>query len=190
MKTNKMIKIALLAAIATILMYFDFPLLPSFPWLKMDLSEVPALMGGFAFGPVVGGIIVVLKVLLKLLIKGTETGFVGEFANIVIGLALVMPASFIYSRNKSRNTAIIGMIVGGLVMVVGAIWANIYIFLPLFNMQLEGAALVAYITTGIVPFNILKALIVSVGTYILYKRVSVAIFKVDHKFTSKKRALS
>ena len=72
---NKMIKISLLAAIAVVLMYFDFPIIPAFPWLKIDLSEVPALMGGFAYGPVAGGIIVILKVFLRFLIKGTETGF-------------------------------------------------------------------------------------------------------------------
>ena len=70
-----MIKISLLAAIAVVLMYFDFPIIPAFPWLKIDLSEVPALMGGFAYGPVAGGVIVVLKVFLRFLIKGTETGF-------------------------------------------------------------------------------------------------------------------
>ena len=65
---NKSIKISLLVAIAVVLMYFDFPIVPIFPWLKIDLSEVPALIGGFAYGPVIGGIIVVLKVILKLLL--------------------------------------------------------------------------------------------------------------------------
>lgn len=184
---NKMVKVALLVSISVMLMYFDFPILPSFPWLKMDLSEVPALMGGFAYGPIVGGIIVVLKVVLRFFIKGTETGFVGEFANIVIGLSLVMPAAWFYGRNKSKKSAILGMILGALVMVVGAIAANIYVFLPLFGMNLEGAALMQYIALGIVPFNSIKALIVSVATYILYKRVSLAIFEVNHNFDSKKK---
>ena len=95
---NKMVKISLLAAIAVVLMYFDFPIIPAFPWLKIDLSEVPALMGGFAYGPITGGIIVILKVFLRFLIKGTETGFVGETANIIIGLALVVPAAWLYNR--------------------------------------------------------------------------------------------
>ena len=101
---NKMIKISLLAAIAVVLMYFDFPIIPAFPWLKIDLSEVPALMGGFAYGPVAGGVIVVLKVFLRFLIKGTETGFVGEIANIIVGLALVVPSAWIYNKNKSKKT--------------------------------------------------------------------------------------
>ena len=184
---NKMIKISLLAAIAVVLMYFDFPIIPAFPWLMIDLSEIPALMGGFAYGPITGGVIVILKVLLRFLLKGTGTGFVGEVANIIIGLALVVPAAWIYHRNKSKKTAILGMIVGALVMQVAGVFANIYILLPLFNMHLEGAELMAYIFGGLVPFNGVKALLVSIGTYLLYKRVSVAIFKVDHNFGAKKK---
>ena len=135
-KLNKMIKVAVLVAISVVLMYFDFPIIPAFPWLMIDLSEIPALMGGFAYGPITGGVIVILKVLLRFLLKGTGTGFVGEVANIIIGLALVVPAAWIYHRNKSKKTAILGMIVGALVMQVAGVFANIYILLPLFNMHL------------------------------------------------------
>ena len=186
-KLNKMIKVAVLVAISVVLMYFDFPIIPAFPWLMIDLSEIPALMGGFAYGPITGGVIVILKVLLRFLLKGTGTGFVGEVANIIIGLALVVPAAWIYHRNKSKKTAILGMIVGALVMQVAGVFANIYILLPLFNMHLGGAELMAYIFGGLVPFNGVKALLVSIGTYLLYKRVSVAIFKVDHNFGAKKK---
>ena len=186
-KLNKMIKVSVLVAISVVLMYFDFPIIPAFPWLMIDLSEIPALMGGFAYGPITGGVIVILKVLLRFLLKGTGTGFVGEVANIIIGLALVVPAAWIYHRNKSKKTAILGMIVGALVMQVAGVFANIYILLPLFNMHLEGAELMAYIFGGLVPFNGVKALLVSIGTYLLYKRVSVAIFKVDHNFGAKKK---
>lgn len=187
---NKMVKIALLVSISVVLMYFDFPVLPMFPWLKIDLSEIPALMGGFAYGPITGGIIVILKVFLRFLIKGTETGFVGETANIIVGLSLIMPAAWFYVRNKSKKTAILGMILGALVMQVLAIVSNIYLLLPAYGMKLEGAALMQYLTLGIVPFNGIKAILVSVGTYLLYKRVSYAIFKVDHKFDSKKKQVA
>lgn len=187
---NKMVKISLLAAIAVVLMYFDFPIIPAFPWLKIDLSEVPALMGGFAYGPITGGIIVILKVFLRFLIKGTETGFVGETANIIIGLALVVPAAWLYNRNKSKKTAIVGMVIGALVMQVLGIVANAFFLLPAYGMNLEGVALLNYIFLGLVPFNGVKALIVCIATYLLYKRVSRAIFKVDSKFESKKREVA
>ncbi len=187
---NKMIKISLLVAIAVVLMYFDFPVIPLFPWLKIDLSEVPALMGGFAYGPVAGGMIVILKVLLRFLIKGTETGFIGELANIIVGLALVVPAAWIYNRNKSKKTAILGMIVGGLFMEVLGIVANVYFLLPAYGMQMGPSELNQYVIVGLLPFNGLKALIVGVITYLLYKKVSVAIFKVDSKFGSSKKLIA
>lgn len=187
---NKMIKISLLVAIAVVLMYFDFPVIPLFPWLKIDLSEVPALMGGFAYGPVAGGAIVILKVLLRFLIKGTETGFIGELANIIVGLALVVPAAWIYNRNKSKKTAVIGMIIGGIVMELLGIVANVYFLLPAYGMQMAPAELSQYVIVGLLPFNGLKALIVGIITYLLYKKVSVAIFKVDSKFNDSKNQIA
>ena len=187
---NKMIKISLLAAIAVVLMYFDFRIIPAFPWLKIDLSEVPALMGGFAYGPVAGGIIVILKVFLRFLIKGTETGFVGETANIIVGLALVIPAAWIYNKNKSKKTAILGMVIGALVMQILGIISNVYFLLPAYGMKLEGAALINYIFVGLVPFNGVKALICCIATYLLYKRVSRAIFNVDSKFEVRKKEIA
>lgn len=187
---NKTIKVSLLVAISVVLMYFDFPIIPAFPWLQIDLSEVPALMGGFAYGPITGGIIVILKVILRFLLKGTGTAFVGEIANIIVGLALVVPAAYIYHRNKSKKTAIIGMFSGALVMQIAGILANIYILLPLYGMQMEGAALANYVFLGIVPFNAVKALMVSVITYLLYKKVSRMIFKVDSKFENTKKEVA
>lgn len=187
---NKTIKVSLLVAISVVLMYFDFPIIPAFPWLQIDLSEVPALMGGFAYGPITGGIIVILKVILRFLLKGTGTAFVGEIANIIVGLALVVPAAYIYHRNKSKKTAIIGMFSGAVVMQIAGILANIYILLPLYGMQMEGAALANYVFLGIVPFNAVKALMVSVITYLLYKKVSRVIFKVDSKFENTKKEVA
>ena len=182
--TNKMVKISLLSAIAVILMYFDFPILPAFPYLKIDLSDVPALLGGFGFGPLAGVLIELVKNIVILLIKGTSTGFVGEFANFIIGVSLILPASFIYSRSKSKKSAIIGMVIGTISIEVIGILANVYILLPLYNMPLSGAELLKYVTTGLLPFNGIKAIMVSVLTYVLYKRVSVSIFNAEANFGS------
>lgn len=187
---NKMIKISLLVAISVLLMYFDFPIIPAFPWLQIDLSEMPALIGGFAYGPLMGGIIVVLKVILRFFLKGTGTAFIGEIANIIVGLALVVTAAYIYHRNKSKKTAIVGMIIGALVMQVAGILANIYILLPLFGMKMKGAELANYIFLGIVPFNAIKAIMVSVTTYLLYKRVSRIVFNMDSKFESSTKEIA
>lgn len=177
LNVNKTIKISLLGAIAVVLMYFDFPILPMFPWLKIDLSDVPALMGAFAFGPMSGVIIEVLKNLLILIVKGTSTVFIGELANILIGIALVVPPAYIYRKNKSRKNAFLGMIAGFIGVQLVGIIANVYLLIPAFGMQMDKGETLKYVTVGLLPFNGVKAILVFLVTYILYKKVSRIIFK-------------
>ncbi|EKQ55027.1 MULTISPECIES: ECF transporter S component [unclassified Clostridium] len=183
-KTSKLIKISLLSAIAIILMYLDFPIIPAFSWLKIDLSDVPALLGAFGFGPVAGILIELIKNLLIPLIRGSQTGFVGETANFLIGVSLILPASFIYYRNKNKKNAIVGMILGGIIMEVMGIVANVYFLLPAYGMNMPADVLQNYVWALII-FNGVKAIMVSVLTYLLYKRVSVSIFKVESNFGTK-----
>ena len=180
---NKLIKIALLSAIAVVLMYFDFviPFIP-FSWLKIDLSDVPALMGAFAFGPMAGVIIELLKNILIIIVKGSETMLVGQLANFMVGCAFVVPAAWIYHKNKSKKTAIFGMLLGALSIQLVGILANIYILLPAYGIPMTKDELIKYVTIGLIPLNGLKSVLVSVITYTLYKRVSVAIFREDSKF--------
>lgn len=182
---SKFVKISLLSAIAVVIMYLEFPLIPAFPWLKIDLSDVPALMGGFAFGPLAGVTIEGMKILLNLLLTGTQTGFVGEIANFVIGISFILPATYIYWRSKSKKTAIIGMVVGGLSMEVVGIIANLYFLLPAYGMPMTGSAAVNYVVAGLLPFNGIKSVLLGIVTYVLYKKLSVAIFKVDSNFGKK-----
>ena len=161
-RTGRMIKISLLSAIALILMYFDFPVVPMFTWLKIDLSDVPALLGAFGFGPLAGMTIELIKNLLILLTKGTQTGFVGECANFIVGCSLVVPASFIYHRKKSKKSAIIGMIIGAALMEVVGIIANVYFLIPAFGMNMTNSETINYVVAGLLPFNGIKALLISV----------------------------
>ncbi|HAT4364803.1 TPA: ECF transporter S component [Clostridium perfringens] len=179
LNTNRFIKLSLLSAIAVILMYIDFPVIPIFPWLKIDLSDVPALMGAFAFGPLAGVIIELMKNLLILIVKGTGTGFVGEFANFLVGVALVWPAAIVYKKNKTKKTAILGMVLGVLCIEVVGILANVYLLLPAYGMAMSKAELMQYVTVGLIPFNGIKSILVCGITYALYKKVSVSIFKVE-----------
>lgn len=173
---NTLIKVALLSAIAFILMYIDFPVIPMFPWLKIDLSEVPVLMGAFAFGPGIGIVIEFIKNLLIVVMKGSQTGLVGEVANFIVGVAMVVPAAMIYKRNKTKKNAIIGMIVGILVMQVVGIIANVYFLLPAFGMKMSSTDLMQYVTVGLLPYNGIKGILISVATYMLYKKLSVTVF--------------
>lgn len=185
-KLNKTVKISLLAAIAVILMLFEIPIFPAFGWLKLDLSDVPALMGAFAFGPVAGIMIELVKNLVNILVDGTVTALVGEFANFLVGISLVVPASIIYHRNKTKKSALIGMGIGIIALEILGILANVFILLPLFRMNMTPDQLTQYIIAGLLPFNGLKGILVCGLTYILYKRVSVAIFKVEPMKSSKK----
>ena len=111
-KTRYMVQVAMLGAAAVVLMFFDIPLpfAPSF--YKIDLSEVPVLIGAFAMGPLAGAAIELIKILLNLVMKGSTTAGVGEVANFLIGCAYVMPAAWIYKTQKTKKNAMIGMAVG------------------------------------------------------------------------------
>lgn len=184
-KLNIYIKIAILSAIAFILMMFEVPLLGAFPWLKIDLSDMPALMGAFAFGPVAGIIIELLKNILNLLLMGTTTSGVGELANFLIGIAFVVPASIIYQKYKTKKAAIMGMIIGTISIIIVGILANIYILLPLYGMHMHGKELMTYIFAGLIPLNGAKAIVNSVVTLVLYKKLSTTIFKVQPMLTTR-----
>ncbi len=180
--------IGMFAAIATVLMLFEIPLpfAPSF--YKLDLSEVPVLIGGFALGPVAGILIELVKVLLNLLINGTMTAGVGELANFIIGCSLVVPATLIYRTKKTRTRAIIGMITGTVVMATVGAMLNAFLLLPAygaaFGMPIDalvamGTAVNPAITNlftfclfAVAPFNLLKGAVSGIITFILYKRIS------------------
>lgn len=181
-----LVRISMLAAIAVILMLFEIPLwfIPSF--YKIDLSEVPVIIGAFSMGPLAGIMIELLKILLNLLINGSYTAGVGEFANFAIGCSLIVTASIIYCRNKCIKNAIIGLIVGTLVMaVIGGIFNGV-VLLPLYaKAMMPMDALIAvgtkvnshitdittFVLYAVVPFNILKGLVVSIISLILYKYI-------------------
>lgn len=189
---NSLIKIALLGAIAFIIMLFEFPI-PGFPpFLKLDFSDLPALIGGFALGPVAGIMVELIKNILNVVMHGTTTGGVGELANLLVGGVFVYVASFIYHKNKTRKNAVMGLIAGTILMTIVAGVFNFYVLIPLYATlfggleNVIGAAAVAnksinslgtLIVIGITPFNILKGIIVSGITLALYKKVSPLIHK-------------
>lgn len=179
--------VAMFAAFAAVLMFLEIPLFFAPSFYKIDLSEIPVLICTFYLGPVAGVVCELIKVILKLLLKGTSTAFVGDFANFVVGCALVLPASVIYHCKKGKKTAIIGLAVGTACMTVfGSAFNAVYLlpkFAQLYGMPLDaiigmGTAVNPSITSvstlvlfAVVPFNILKGILVSVITLLLYKRV-------------------
>ena len=129
-KTRYMVQVAMLGAAAVVLMFFDIPLpfAPSF--YKIDLSEVPVLIGAFAMGPLAGAAIELIKILLNLVMKGSTTAGVGEVANFLIGCAYVMPAAWIYKTQKTKKNAMIGMAVGTVFLAAAGGLLNAFVLLP------------------------------------------------------------
>lgn len=180
----------MLGALAAILHIFDFPLLFLAPeFYKLDFSELPVLIGGFFLGPVGAVVIEAAKILLKLVIKGTSTAFVGDFANFVVGCSLVVPASIIYHLRKTKKTAVVSLAVGTLIMAVfGSAFNAIYLlpaFSKLYGMPLDaivgmGTAINSHISSvttlvmfSVFPLNLVKGILVSVMTMLLYKYISI-----------------
>ena len=182
--TERMTAIAILTALAAIL-----GLIPGIPLVnpyKIDFAFLPALLGSFALGPIAGVIILGLSNLIALL--NSSTGGVGELANFIMGMAFVLPASLIYQRKKTENTALLGMCIGTLVMVIVSIFVNKWIMFPLYLgtkhdmnwlvkvVGFPGAdsewKILMMVTA---PFNLVKGIVVSLITYVVYKPLSPII---------------
>ena len=189
-KTTKRISVrkltgtAMLSAIAYVLMFLDFsvPFMPSF--IKMDLSELPALIGAFAYGPVAGVVICLVKNVIHLMI--TTTGGVGELSNFLLGASFVLVSGGVYRFKKSRKGALIGSVLGAFVMGIFSIIFNYFLVYPIYyNFMPQDAILAAYqlIFSGAknilqclivfnAPFTFIKGMISVVITFIIYKRIS------------------
>jgi len=188
MKTRNMVSIAMLAAVAVVLMLFEFPLPFLPPFYKIDASELPVIIGAFAMGPWAGVLIELIKVLLNLLLDGTTTAFVGEFANFLIGCSYVVPASLVYYNRKSKKNAVLGLVLGTVTCAVVGCLLNAYLLLPAYSkaFKMDIEALIAmgtaankaidsmftFVLFATAPLNILKCGLVSVITMLIYKPVS------------------
>lgn len=185
-KLRNLVKVGILAALSFILMFFQFPIPVAPPFMKVDLADVPSLIGGFSMGPVYGVLIQLIKNILNL--SKTSTYGVGEISNFVVGGLFVFVSASIYKRNKTKKNATIAMICGVLVMSLAATLSNAFVIFPLYGkaMGVDMGAFVAmanktnalvksYFTMmifAIVPFNLIKGFIEILVTKLLYKHVS------------------
>lgn len=185
--------ISMCGALAALLMLIEVPLLflaPSF--YKLDLSELPVMICGMYLGPTAAVLCEFLKILLKLLLKPTTTVYVGELANFLVGCALVVPASAIYHLRKTKKNAIIGLIGGTLTLTVFGTLFNAFYLLPtfaeLFGMELDAIIamgsdinasihdITSFVIFSVAPLNLIKGVVISVLTMLLYKRVERLFF--------------
>ncbi len=191
-KVRTIAQVAMLGAVATVLMLFEFPLpFLAPPFYELDFSEVPVLIGAFAMGPVAGIAIEAVKILLNFVFNGTITAGVGEFANFLFGCAFVLPASLIYRKKKTRKHAVLGMAAGTITMTIAACIINAWVLLPAYGIAF-GMPVEAFVEMGtaihgainslfrfsllvVGPFNLLKGTLVSGIVLLLYKRIRVIL---------------
>lgn len=183
LSTRNLTTIAILAAISAVLFMIEIPIVLFY---KLDLSSLPVLLGSFAMGPAAGTLIQLIKSLLGLLHSTTQG--VGELADFVMGFATLLPAGLVYRRLKSRRGAIVGMALGTVAATVVAVLTNLYIMIPFYGtaygMPVDaivsmGAAIVPAVDSVLkfvllitAPFNVLKWVIVSIVTALIYKPLS------------------
>lgn len=185
--TAYIVKIAMLSAVAFLLKLIDFtvPLMPGF--VKMDVSDLPALLGSFALGPVAGVIIEVMKELLKLIVRGTSTQFIGELFSIVTGGVFVVVAGLIYKAKHDRAGAVLASVLGALAMAIVSLPMNYYVTYPLYASLFGGMENIikAYqkiwggagnLFTCLAVFNIphtfIKGMLDAVLCFLIYKPLS------------------
>ena len=185
---------AIFAALSTALMFLSFgvPFMPSF--LKLDFSEVPALMAAYSLGPVSGVIVCLVKNLINM--TATTTGCVGELSNFLLGCMLVVPAGMIYKYKRNRIGALVGALVGSVIMGLGSLLTNYYIVYPVYYNFLPYEAILGMyqalypkvndlwdcLLVFNLPFTVMKGLLCAVITFVIYKPVSIVMKTVEGKF--------
>lgn len=192
--TQNIINIGMLSAISFVLMYMDFPL-PFFPeFLRIDLSDIPAVIGVFALGPVAGIFIELIKNLLYLVLKGTTSGGIGEIANFIVGISYIIPLGLVLKWSKNEKKSLYGVIIGLVSMLVVGAVGNYLFFIPAYsrfygmpidtfvNMSNAVNPLVTDFKTmvlfAITPFNLIKGTVISFVGYFLYQMLKPALLRM------------
>lgn len=190
--TRNIVSCAMLSACAIILTYLEFPTFIAPSFYRFNISDLPALIGGFTIGPVAGVIIELIKSLVMLIINpANPTMGIGELSNFVLGCIYVVPAALIYRSKKTKGRAIISLVAGGLLMAILATFLNAFVMIPLyataFNMPVDSIvqmgtdifpfidSLFDFCLVCVLPFNIIKVIVISVVTIFIYKPLSVLI---------------
>lgn len=187
MALHRLTKIAMLSAVAGVLMLFEAPLWFAPSFYKLDLSELAVMIGALSMGPLAGAAIELIKILLNFVLNGTITGGVGELGNFIVGCAFVVPAAWIYGKWHNAKGMLLGMAAGTAVLVALGSLVNYFILLPVyatvFGQPLEffvqmgnvlNPAIVdlkTLILYAVAPFNLLKGLLISALTFVIYRKL-------------------
>lgn len=191
---NNMVKISIFAAMAGLLALFKFPIPIAPTFMTVDFGDVATLLSGFTLGPVLGGITVILKNLINLMLNGTTTAYVGELSNTIVGVTFVVISSLIYWRKKTRKAAILGLVFGIIGMSFIATFSNYFVIFPIyakiFHIPVDGFVKFVpksynivknyydLMVLSVLPFNIVKGTLNAIVTFLVYKKISKAMKKI------------
>lgn len=192
--TVKLSVIAMLSALSTTLMYLQIPLPFMPPFIKLDFSELPAVIAAFVFGPLSGVIVCFLKNLMHLLVS--DSMFIGEVSNFILGSCLVVIAGLVYKKKPTYKGAIIGSALGALVMAIASIFSNYYIVYPMYTMAMPMETIIGMYKTILpsidnlwqallifnFPFTLCKAILSSAAAIALYRPLATALNKIKRNF--------
>ena len=192
--TQMLCFVGLFGALSTVLMLFKFPLPFAPAFMKLDVAELPAIMGSFMFGPLAGFCIVVVKLALNLLINGTDSMYVGELSNLLLSSIYVLSASLLYKRKKTKKRAALSLTVSVILTSVVALFSNTFFIFPAYAVVyglsmdkiVEMASAVnplvhdtfTMMLFSVLPFNFIKYGVVSVITFFVYKKLHLFILKI------------
>ncbi len=192
--TQKLCFIGLFGALSTVLMMFKLPLFFAPAFMKLDFAELPAIIGSFMFGPLVGECIVFVKIALNLLINGTDSMYVGELSNLVLSSIYVLSASLLYQRHKTKKTASMALVVSTVSTSLIALVSNTFFIFPayavVYGLSMERIIGMASAVNPLVkdtftmmlfsvfPFNMVKFGLVSIITFLVYKKLHLFILKI------------
>lgn len=193
-KVQKMVSIAMLAAIGTVLQFVAFPIMPAFSFLKIDFSDIPILLGMFLYGPLAGVITAFVRSLLHLFLTGlAPQNMVGDFASFLASSIFTLPILYFFGKKKNiRTNRIVGLVSGILALTIFMSIANYFVITPVYlqlygvtTQQFLGTSLASYVAIGIVPFNLIKGLLVSGVFLVLHAKLLPWLSKKQHTIQKK-----
>lgn len=176
-KTKQLLTVSMLIAISFILMFLKFPIPFLPPYLTMDFSDIPVILATLTFGPIPGIIVAFFKNLLNFLIVSHEP--IGNLANFLASICLVIPAYYFYKLKRTRRFVFYGLLIGTVIMTVVMSILNYFVLLPLYGQIMNLADLAhnlkMIISAGIIPFNLIKGVIVSIIFLLLFNKLKTVI---------------
>ncbi|MBQ3103296.1 MAG: ECF transporter S component [Oscillospiraceae bacterium] len=193
-KVSRLTMAAMMGAVAFVLMYFSFSIPVLSPFAEFEFAALAELIGGFILGPVGVLEIVGVKLLLKIVFKGTQSMMTGELQNLILSVAFALPAVLYYRRHRTKKAAAIGLLIGSAINVVAAVLTSLYMIFPfyisLYGMDWDSLVgmcsavnpwikdVPTMVAFSVIPFNVAKCVVHSLITMLVYKKLSVPLKKL------------